>query len=125
MELWAPIPDFENYMVSNTGKLKHLTSGRIILGRACKVSGYIKVGLYKNGITYPRVMHRLVAKAFLINAENKMAVHHINGDKTDNRVQNLLWVTANEHKKLEPPDPTFGERYREGMKKRAQKFGIK
>ena len=57
--------------------------------------GYLQVNL--RGIRFPQLVHKLVARAFIPNPENKPAVDHINGNKLDNRIENLRWVTQKEN----------------------------
>lgn len=61
-------------------------------------SGYMRTTIYNNsGVGVPFSVHRLVAKVFIPNPDNKPQVNHINGVKNDNRVENLEWVTASEN----------------------------
>lgn len=55
--------------------------------------GYANITLIKNGNKFKTVIHRLVAKAFIPNPENKPEVNHINGNKANNNVDNLEWCT--------------------------------
>ena len=58
-------------------------------------NGYLQV--YLRGSRIPQLVHRLVAEAFIPNPENKPFVDHINGNKLDNRVENLRWVSPKEN----------------------------
>ena len=99
-EIWKPVTGFENdYLISDRGRLWNLRTNTITTGSACRISGYIRYSLYKNGITKTKSAHLLVAQAFIDNPESKPHIHHINGDKTDNSVSNLQWVTPYEHGK--------------------------
>ncbi len=60
--------------------------------------GYKQVTLSQNKKRKTYLVHRLVAEAFIPNYENKSTVNHINGNKLDNRVENLEWATNSEQK---------------------------
>lgn len=95
-EIWKPIQGFEHlYKVSNTGKV---SNNRIIM-RASKInSGYVKVALSVNGAKTYRLIHRLVATAFLENPLNLREVNHKDGNKLNNHVDNLEWISSANNK---------------------------
>ncbi len=101
-EIWKDIAGFEGlYQVSNLGNVKRLISERVfeerLIGRSIDRYGYIKRVLSKGGKNYYFTEHRLVAIAFIDNPNNKATVNHKNGIKTDNRVENLEWLTNKEN----------------------------
>lgn len=61
--------------------------------------GYLVVDLGLNGVIKRHLVHRLIASAYLENNLNKPQVNHINGIKTDNRLENLEWATRSENQK--------------------------
>lgn len=96
MERWKPVIGYEGiYEVSNYGNVRNVTSGHVLL-QTNTTTGYRKVELYKNGRKNLRV-HRLVASAFINNTYGKPYINHKNGNKTDNRVENLEWCTQKEN----------------------------
>ena len=96
-EIWKPISGYDGlYEVSNIGNVRSIKKG-IILKPATNKFGYQIVGLSKNGKRKEGKVHRLVAKAFIDNPDNKKQVNHKDGNKKNNSVDNLEWVTNQEN----------------------------
>ena len=97
MEMWREIPGTNGeYMVSNTGKVRTTKTGRI-LAPAIDARGYERVCLFKKDRDRRYKVHRLVAITFLPNPNGKKQVNHKDGNKRNNCVDNLEWVTNEEN----------------------------
>ena len=97
MEVWKDITGFEGlYQVSNKGRIKSLAKNKMLKSFICG-SGYDEVLLYKNGHRKPKMIHRMVAEAFVPNESNKREVNHKDGNKFNNDFTNLEWVTPSEN----------------------------
>ncbi len=90
---WVEVPGFAGYYVNPRGQVKG-RFGRPLHPGHIGQTGYLKVNL---GVGNSISVHRVVALAFIPNPENKPQVNHRNGDKGDNRVENLEWVTGKEN----------------------------
>lgn len=92
--MWKTIPDYPQYMVSDSGDVFSKNSNKI-LKNAVNKFGYASVVLYKGSRARQKYMvHRLVASAFVANPDNLPQVNHINENRLDNRAENLEWCSA-------------------------------
>lgn len=111
MEEWRDIPGYEGlYQVSDAGNVRSVDrvvrypegkSDRRFRGKRIKAvlgsNGYLFVNLSRNSRIKRVGIHRLVAMAFIPKPTGNVEVNHKNGDPTDNRAQNLEWVTRSEN----------------------------
>lgn len=86
----------ENYAISNLGRVKNLKTGNIIKPDT-EEKGYKRLTIKVNGVKKHFAIHRLVAFAFIPNPQNLPQVDHIDNDKSNNRVDNLRWVSNKEN----------------------------
>lgn len=112
------IKDFPEYYATDSGDIysaNYRRTGRIKIRLPYKnKNGYLMVPLLNKGKQKNCYVHRLVAESFIPNPENKPQVNHKNGNKTDNRVENLEWVSRSEnqkhaHRVLGVPSSTLGK----------------
>jgi hypothetical protein len=97
MEVWKDIKEYEGYyQISNFGSVYSVRYKRYRKPRIDQ-HGYEYIGLNKDGTQKPFFVHRLVANAFIPNPENKAEVNHIDGNKLNNNICNLEWVTHDEN----------------------------
>lgn len=109
-EIWKPIIGYEGlYEVSSLARIR--TVERIfikingqkivikerILKQGLNTAGYLSVGIYRNTKSTSTRVHRIFATAFIPNPQSKPNINHINGVKTDNRIENLEWCTQKEN----------------------------
>ena len=95
-EIWKPIEGYEGvYEISNMGRVRN-ANGRIRNSQN-NGNGYRIIKLYRNGKGIKFFIHRLVAKAFIPNPQNKPWVNHLDECPANNKASNLEWCTEKEN----------------------------
>jgi hypothetical protein len=91
-ETYASIDGYDDYLISDHGNVFSSKTGKLL--KQQNKSGFMQVPLYHNdGSRKMFLIHRLVATEFLPNPENKTCINHIDGDNSNNHVNNLRWAT--------------------------------
>lgn len=110
VEVWKHITGYEDYEISNMGRIKNCHK---ILTPPLTAKGYVRHNLYKNKKPKSFRLHRIVLQEFIGPCPDGKVGAHLNGIKTDNRLENLQWVTPkeNEHHKLLHNTRASGERH--------------
>lgn len=100
-ELWCPVKDYEGlYEINQQGEVKSLHNHNYgyIMNQRIDRGGYFTVRLTKPCMkSSTKYVHRLLGFAFIQNPYNKPMINHINGNKLDNRIINLEWVSHSEN----------------------------
>jgi len=100
-EIWINVDGYDRYLISNFIRIKSLPEPlrkyEALLSPIKNSTGYYMICLYKNGVSHPTGLHRIIAQAFIPNPENKPCVNHINNNPSDNRIENLEWCTYKEN----------------------------
>ena len=107
-EDFKQIQDFPNYMIFKDGIVMNCETGHILSPKIDH--GYFRVSLCHNHL---KLVHRLLAQAFIPNPENHPVVDHIDRDKSNNRLENLRWCTQS--------DNCFNKDYRKNNNKLGHK----
>lgn len=119
-EIWRDIKGYEGlYQVSNLGNVKRLKGKwvkkeRLIKQRTTSTYDYYSVHLSNHQKKRNVFVHRLVAQAFVKNPKNKPIINHIDGNKLNNKAENLEWCTYKENSK---------KAYELGLNKPARELG--
>ena len=120
---WRVIENFPTYSVSDNGGIKNNVTSKILAYRRAG-QGYFKVTLCQNGKKVERYIHRIVAEAFIPNTLCKSEVNHIDGDKRNNSIGNIDWVTRGENMQhLYNCLDTFDMRRKMGLSRMGERNG--
>ena len=97
-EEWRDVLGFEElYQVSNFGNVRTVKNGEAEMSQQENRNGYMTVHLRNKGVERRAMVHRLVAEAFIPNPDELRDVNHKNGDKSDNRLENIEWVSHSDN----------------------------
>ena len=97
-EKWKQIEGFENYEVSDHGRVRNSTTKKLI--KPYQDNGRMAVTLYANNKKFGRRLHNLVAHEFVPNPQHKEYVYNANSDTANCRADNLFWISGQESDEL-------------------------
>ena len=108
-EIWTSIKDFSNYFVSNIGNVESKKQSCRKRLKPFKIpKGYLIVRLRKDGKQYTKLIHRLVLEAFVGPCPDGHETNHKDGNKQNNQLENLEWVTSSDN---------YAHAYRTGLQR--------
>ena len=128
-ELWQDIPNYEGwYQVSTQGRIRRMKAGkRTFIGRISKgwlhASGYPVIKLYREGKYTTIFIHILVATAFIGKKPDGFQTNHIDGNRANNCIENLEWVTPLEN--VHHADYVLGNIHKRREKRGELSFNVK
>ena len=96
MVVYSSIQGYDDYIIDTDGNIFSFKLDRMLI-KTISTKGYHMVTLNKDGYKKSYPTHRLVAMTFLPNPDNKPQVNHIDGNKANNSLSNLEWVTGSEN----------------------------
>ena len=95
-EEWRTISEYENYQISNMGRVKNIKTEKILKPSIDK-RGYCRASLYKDGMVSKFSIHRLVAHEFLENPNEELYIDHMDRNCSNNCINNLRWVSSSQN----------------------------
>lgn len=114
-EIWKTIEGFENYEVSNLGNVRNIKKNRQLKKQ---LNRYYHVSLYDSSKKISKkLIHRLVAEAFIPNPDNLPVVNHLDENKLNNSVENLEWSTIKNNVIYSSKPHPDDDRYKQASKK--------
>ena len=93
MKEWRTIVKYPNYEVSRDGQVRNKTTKRLKVFTD-NGHGYLRTNFFKDNKVITVYLHRIIADSFIDNPSNLPEVNHIDGDKTNNSLDNLEWCTS-------------------------------